>query len=455
MRNIFVVGLDNFHLAQLQALPGASGLAFHPLFSHQALKQQASFPAARLLQEGRRRLRAFPGTVDAVVGYWDFPVSTALPLLRAAVGLPGPSLEAVLRCEHKYWSRRCQAEVIPEQVPALCVVDPFADDPLSQVSLGFPFWLKPVRSVLSHLGFRIENPADFHAAIAQVRAGIGRLAEPFNLFLQHAELPPDIAAVDGWHCIAEAIISNGLQCTQEGYAFGGEVVIYGTIDSLREGPAGSCFSRYQYPSSLPQTVQARMSDCSRRIIRHIGYDKAPFNIEYFWDPDTDRIWLLEINARLSKSHAPLFELVDGRSHFQVMLDLGLGHAPHPAHRSGPCAVAAKFMPRHFGDARVLRAPGPDDIAALEAQVPHCRIQVAVRAGMRLSELRNQDSYSYELASLFIGADNQAQLLERFADCMARLPLELAPIAAAEAAAAPQQNQRQPQQRRQAGDSEWT
>ncbi|NBC14589.1 MAG: hypothetical protein GVY09_14890 [Gammaproteobacteria bacterium] len=32
-----------------------------------------------------------------------------------------------------------------------------------------------------------------------------------------------------------------------------------------------------------------------------------------WGPATARLSLLEINARLSKSHAPLFRLVDGRS----------------------------------------------------------------------------------------------------------------------------------------------
>jgi hypothetical protein len=100
--NIFVVGLDDLHLAQLKTLPGAERYRFHALFTQAQLKQQDHFPVTMLLDEGIDRLKAFPEHIDAIVGYWDFPVSTLLPLLREAVGLPTTSLESVLKCEHKY-----------------------------------------------------------------------------------------------------------------------------------------------------------------------------------------------------------------------------------------------------------------------------------------------------------------------------------------------------------------
>jgi len=423
-KNIFVVGLDDFHRAQLETLPGAEQYVFHPLFTYSELKQQETFPVARLLEQGTHILESFPGHVDAVVGYWDFPVSIALPILRRPLDLPGPSLEAVLKCEHKYWSRIVQAQVAAEHVPAFCAVDPFAQDPLQDVSVGFPFWLKPVKSVLSHLGFRIADKADFDEALRHIRAKVHRYAEPFNLILEHAELPPEIAAVDGYHCVAESIISAGSQCTQEGYAFGGEVEVYGTIDSIRCGPTRSSLSRYQYPSALPEAVQDRMTEISRRVIQQIGYDTAPFNIEYFWDAAQDRIWLLEINTRISKSHAPLFQMVGGVYHHQVMVDLGLGRRPCFVQGGGECALAAKFMVRAFADARVTRAPSAAEVALVEKEVPCTQVQSAVHEGMRLSELRDQDSYSFEVATIFIGANSQAELEAKFHTCMDRLPLQL-------------------------------
>lgn len=428
MKQIFVVGLDDFHLAQLQTLPGANEYTFYPLLTYAEVKQQDNFPVAQLLDEGMGILQAFPGCVDAVIGYWDFPVSTTLPLLRRPLGLPGPSLEAVLQCEHKYWSRIRQAEVIPEHVPAFCAVDPFADDPLAQITLPYPFWLKPVKAVLSHLGFRINDAADFRTALQHIRTYISRYAEPFDLILQHAQLPPAVANIGGHYCIAEAMISSGFQCTQEGYAFAGGVHVYGTVDSMRCGPNQSSFSRYQYPSGLPEPVLQRMTGISRRVIEHVGYDMAPFNIEYFWDAGQDHIWLLEINTRLSKSHGPLFRRVDGHYHLQVMVDLGLGRQPQFNKGMGNCSIAAKFMVRHYANALVTRAPTRDEIAAVEAAVPHTQIQMAVQAGMHLSELRDQDSYSYEVATVFVGADHQAELEAKFHACMDRLPLRVEPIA---------------------------
>jgi hypothetical protein len=45
--------------------------------------------------------------------------------------------------------------------------------------------------------------------------------------------------------------------------------------------------------------------------------------------------------------------------------------------------------------------------------------------MRLSELRDQDSYSFEVATIFVGANSQAELEAKFHACMDRLPLRLA------------------------------
>jgi len=133
-------------------------------------------PLHELLPKATAQLEAFSGSIDAIVTYWDFPSSTILPILRRRFGLPGTSLEAVLKCEHKYWSRLEQARVAPEHVPRFCALDPFADDPLATIPLAFPFWIKPVKAHSSHLGFKIRDRAEFDRAIGAIRGGIHRLA---------------------------------------------------------------------------------------------------------------------------------------------------------------------------------------------------------------------------------------------------------------------------------------
>ncbi len=423
-RHVFIFGLDDFHRHELATIRDAKRLAFHQLLEHDEAIHPEQFPVDRMLARSEAILNEFPGSVDAVCTYWDFPTSTFVPLIRERWGLSGAGLNAVLRLEHKIWARIEQQKVIPELIPQFAVVNPFASDPSADLNLAYPFWLKPVKAHSSYLGFRINNRDDFDHAITAIRRGIKLFATPFNEILKRADLPEEVAAVDGHYCIAEEIISAGQQCTLEGYVHRGHVHVYGVVDSVRSGRHRSSFQRYQYPSITPRAVQARMIDAAKRVMAQAEYDDAPFNMEFFYDRRANRVTLLEVNARCSKSHSPLFHRVDGASHFQVMVRLGLGEAPEFPHREGDVPVAAKFMLRVFRHGFVQRVPSSDDIARLYERFPEARLRVLVEKGQDLSELRFQDSYSYELAEIFLGGLNQADLLARYREALKILNFQI-------------------------------
>ena len=427
MKNIFVFGADPYNVAQLEALNTGNQYTFHELFTVQEVKQRPEFPVQRLLEHGLEKLERFPGSVDAIVGYWDFPVSTMLPLMRSPFGLTSPSFESVLKCEHKYWSRLEQSLVVPDCVPDFCAVDPFAENVGGQISVDYPFWIKPVKAASSHLGFKVRNDAELEFAICEIRKRIFRFANPFNYLLQFADLPADIAAIGGNHCIVEAIISRGRQCTLEGYVYRGDVVVYGVVDSIREGKQRSSFARYQYPSKIPQRIQLKMIERTRRFIKHIAFDNGPFNIEYYWESGSDAVWLLEVNTRISKSHIPLFRNVDGATHQKVMLELALGMKPDFPHRQGKHNVAAKFMWRVFRDALVMHVTSEAELEAIHTQFPSAEIQLHIDTGQRLSSLIDQDSYSYEVAVIFLGGRNQKALLEKYRRVQDAMHIELEPL----------------------------
>jgi len=423
-RNIFIVGSDPFNLKQMRALHTSGEYRLHSLIATRDIKCRDHFDVRKFLDRALDRLHRFPGPVDAVVGYWDFPVSTILPLLRAPLGQPGPDLETVLKCEHKYLSRLLQSQVVPELLPRFTPVNPFASEP--HCILPFPFWLKPVKSVCSHLGFLITSPEEFQNSLNVIRRNIFRYAEPFNEFLALADLPEEAREVNGSFCIAESLISEGRQCTLEGFVHNGEVVIYGAVDSIRSDRHPSCFTRYQYPSLLPKTVLQRMKEATVRVLEHIGYNGAPFNIEFYWNPDTDTIRLLEINTRISKSHSPLFQLVDGRSNHVVMIESGLGRRPEFPHRRGRFNLAAKFMLRKFRDGVVRAVPGERETAGLKTVYPEAEVLVQVEPGQHLSSLREQDSYSYEVGVLYLGGNSEEELLEKFRTARNILPFVIDP-----------------------------
>jgi len=426
MKNIFVLGADEFNLAQMRALDEAHACRFHTLFEHHEVKAAPEIPVAELYTGALQRLQAFPGSIDAIVGYWDFPVSTMLPLLCREHDLPSPTFEATLKCEHKFWSRLEQSSVIKDYIPDFCAVDPFAENPRGQISVDYPFWIKPVKSATSFLGFKVHNDAELEHVLRIIRDNIFRFARPFNYLLQFAELPAEIAAVDGNHCIVESIISRGRQCTLEGYVFHGEVTVYGAVDSIREGKHRSSFSRYQYPSTIPRRIQREMIAVTSRFLCHIGFDNGPFNIEFFWERSNDAIWLLEINTRISKSHCPLFRNVDGATHHKIMLDLALGQRPEFPHRQGSYKLAAKFMWRIYEDAYVRRVPDSRELKALQQRFPGAEIQLHIHEGMRLSELRDQDSYSYEIAVIFLAGNTQQELLQKYREVQRLMNIEFEP-----------------------------
>lgn len=420
-RNVFVLGIDDFNLAQLKSIRGASNYHFEPLLSFEEVKAEGTYPFQRVLDKARQHLKNYEGRIDAIIGYWDFPVTSVVPILCREFGLPGPSVDAVARCEHKYWSRVEQRKAVPELVPNFEAINPFDDDAIDKLELPFPFWLKPVKGTDSLLGFKIESRDDLAQALAKTREKIGSIATAFNDFLSHAQAPEDLAHVDGHYCIAEQFVA-GHQCTVSGYAYGGEVYTYGVVDSINY-PDSSSFFRYEYPSRLDDSVQCRLREASEMLMGAIGYDNAAFNIEYFYDRERERISILEINPRISQSHGHLYEQVDGSPNHQIMVELALGQRPTFPSGKGPFGCAAEFHLRRFEDGVVRKAPDSEEVHAVEREIPGAIIDVQVRQGIRLSDMLEQDSYSYDVAHIFMGAKDQQELLNKYDRVVRALPFE--------------------------------
>lgn len=417
-KNIFVIGMEESDLEVLRDLPHAEDYRFSPLLSIEEL-QYGRISVVELLEKAQAELDAFEGSIDAICGYWDFPVSTFVPLLSRRYGLGSTSLASILKCEHKYWSRLEQQKVIEEH-PRFGLVN-LEGEPEPPEGVRFPMWLKPVKSFSSELAFGVEDEKCFREAVAEIRDGVSRVGRPFQYILDRVELPPEVADVGGQACLAEESLS-GEQMAVEGYVHGGRPRVYGVLDS-HDYPDSPCFLRHQYPSSLPEPVVDRIKDVSERVMTQVGMDNHTFSIEYFYDAKTDALNLLEINPRHSQSHAELFQFVDGVPNHHCMVSLALGEDPRLPAGEGPYEVAAKWYYRRFTDGIVRRRPTEDDVRQLESDVPGVKIEIVPDKGSRLSDMPGQDSYSYELAHLFIGAVSEAEMREKYERCTRELGFE--------------------------------
>ncbi|MFP5071925.1 acetyl-CoA carboxylase biotin carboxylase subunit family protein [Pseudonocardia nantongensis] len=418
-RTVAVLGLDEHNQEVLDRLPDADRYRFLPLLTIDELQYGDEIPVLDLLAKAKAELDA-AGPVHGVIGFWDFPVSTMLPFLCAHAGTPGPSLDAVLRCEHKYWSRLEQQAVLDDEYPVFALVDPDRDTEPPE-NVPFPMWVKPIKAFSSDLAFRVTDAEGFHDALTRIAEDIGRVGEPFSDLMALDHPPPELAEWGGRTCVVEEAV-EGQQVTLEGWARDGELHVLGVVDTVNRSDVPSQ-DRFVYPSTVPSSVVERMASVTGKIVRRIGLDHTTVNVEFFWNPDADRLTVLEVNPRHSQSHAELFADVDGAANHLAMVRLAVGEDPAMPRREGRHAMAAKWFLRRFDDGVARRVPTVAEVAEVTRAVPGVTVDVIVNTGERLSELPDQDSYSYKIANIYVGGSDEQELADRFHRCAEALPFE--------------------------------
>ncbi len=424
-RILLTLGMTPEDARRLAHIGEPDRFRFVPLGDDAAAADPETCRPRALLASAIPLLRRLDPAPDGVVAFDDYPASLLSLAIANALGLPGPGLEAALVCHHKLWSRVAQREAVPETVPRFQPIDPHATYRRRDLALDFPFWLKPVKSSLSHLAFRVRSMTEFEHVRALARAQLPRYAAAFNELLDLSGLrgPEGFTQVRGDWLIAEELL-GGRQCTLEGYVHGGRLHVMGIVDSIRLRNRVS-FTRFQHPSTLPAAAQRAMVDIARAVMRRIGFDGGMFNIEFFLDPRRGRPMIIEINPRFCPQFSDLYAKVDGTYGHEVLVELAAGLEPRFVRRRGRYAVAASFVLRTTQDRVVVRAPSAADVARVEEAFPDAYVDLIAGAGDRLSDLA-QDSYTYRYALINLGAASRAELKARFRRAAAMLPYRFAP-----------------------------
>ncbi len=420
-KNVFFIGLDDFNREKLSRIPQASECRFHAALSRADIKEVDIYDLDDLIERAARNIEAAGCGVDGIASFFDFPGSLLVPVLSERFGTPTTSFESLLKCEHKHWTRMEQQQAAPESTPHFWPFDPFQDGIYEEFDLIPPFWIKPVKSYRGFLSFHINDVQQFNEIIQIIREKIDYIVKPFLKLVQRSNAPKEI--VDpSIMCLAESGM-YGAQCTLEGYCYEDEVHVYGIVDSFRRINATS-LSRYEYPTILPPHIQERMKVIAVKIMKHIGLKNFPFNMEMFYNQSEDSIMMLEINPRISLGHIDLFEKVHGYSHLSIMVDLALGREPRPLPREGQYRKGAHFLVRTPDPGTVHRVPSQEEIERVKARYPDTEVLLETEAGQHLTELRTQDSYSFEIAKIYLGAENETALLEKYDRVLSELPFDI-------------------------------
>lgn len=351
--------------------------------------------------------------VTSAVGYPGMPVAA---IMANRLNLTGPGVEQVLLCEHKYYCRIAQQAVVPHATPEFQLIDPDELDP-PRDGPQFPFFLKPVKSCFSINANRISNLEMFRRRVGAHLLPRAFLKPLNDLIHAYTDFP-----LDASYLIAESLL-QGAQVSLEGYVFAGRVHTLGIVDSIMY-PGTMCFKRFEYPSSLPDAVQDRISAISETFIRSIGYDNALFNIEFMYDQATDEIHIIEVNPKIASQFADLFEKVDGKSSYYPLLQIALGEDPGVPIRQGRFKIAASCVLRAFENQRVVSVPSQKQIDELLYRFPDARVEITASAGRLLSDVM-QDGKSFRYCVINIGANSREDLEAKLEICESLLDFQFA------------------------------
>jgi hypothetical protein len=387
-----------------------------------------SFDAVRFLAEIIHEIRGRRADFRGVVGIDDFPACMLAALVAEAFDFPFPSFESLFLCQHKYFSRLRQQEVAPEVTPRFLVVDVSRPLVPSDIPLPFPVFVKPIKSYLSILARRLETFQDLTRARAEAPLRLGPVARMFDALVGVSTLDGRYRAVPASALLLEELLA-GHQVTLDGYAYGSQVVLLGVVDSVFF-PGTLSFARFEYPSRIPPLVQQRMGHIAERVIRHIGLDRTFFNIEFFYRPEDDSIWIIEINGRMASQFAPLYRMLHGIDMYAMQLELALGKDPGGRGMWSPGrkvdGVSASFVLRRFEDGQVTQVPSDEDLRRFDERFPGAFVEILVREGERLSdELQDDESYRYALVDLCAG--DREELQRKFDEAKRLLPFTFVPL----------------------------
>jgi biotin carboxylase len=375
-------------------------------------------PVADPLAEIDRILELVKGrAIAGVVSTDDYPGSALAAAIASRLGLPAPDPEVVLVCQHKYLSRVAQEKHAPDAVPPFALID-VANGASLPPTLAFPIFVKPVKSFFSVGAERIGSQAELSAKLPRWKE-INEFFLPLDRMLQRYAG----TSIGTRRLIAEGLL-NGEQVTVEGYSFGGKAHVMGVVDSIMF-PNTLVFARFDYPSALPDSVQARIAEIATTVMEGLGFDNGLFNIEMMYDRATGRIAIIEINPRMASQFADLYEKVDGTNGYAVLLDIAQGREPQFKRKSGRYAFAASCVLRSFKDCVVMAFPTEADLERLGAFYPDMRIELHGELGKKLSD-ELQDGTSYRYGIINLGGCDRANVLAQFNRCRERLGMILLP-----------------------------
>jgi biotin carboxylase len=234
-------------------------------------------------EEAARRIvaQSLVRPVDGLIALGDRPTTTAAYAARA-LGLAYNHPQAVENCRSKLRQR----EILREAgLPVPGFFSFRLDKRLERIlpRVQFPCVVKPLRLAASQGVVRANNPEEFQAAVARIRA---LLESPEIQVTHEAELD---------RLLVERYIPGG-EVAVEGLLTRGRLRVL-TIFDKPDPLEGPYFEEtiYVTPSRMPEEMWDRVTDCAAATVRALGLEHGPVHAEFRVNEQGP--WVLEAAPR--------------------------------------------------------------------------------------------------------------------------------------------------------------
>jgi hypothetical protein len=335
-------------------------------------------------------------------------------LLAEKMGWPGTAPKAVAACQHKLYAREVLQKICPEASIRFQRLSCAYGEPIPD-GLEFPVFAKPIKAAFSVLAKMIRSYDDlqkFTRFGAYELWVIKRLVEPFERVAKRL-LPQASTA----HSLMLEAPVNAPQYSLDGIVHNGQIKPLGVVDSVMY-PGTQAFMRFDYPSKLSAEIQAKALDVAGKFLVTVGFDYGMFNMEFFYDADTDKLTVIEFNPRMASQFADLYLRVDGLDLYAMALALAHGQDPWAAQRALPTARAATSAVYRVFDhsaphltQRIPPMPSAAQLSLLQQRFPDHLLLQFPKAGHSLDrDFKWLGSYRYGI--LHLGGKDAADLRAR-------------------------------------------
>ena len=338
---------------------------------------------------------------QAVVSNHEQFGALAAALLAERMGWPGTPVNAVLACQHKHYARQVLQKVCPEANCGFALMPAGYGEPVPEKlpdGLSYPAFVKPVKAAFSVLARTVKDRGELHG---HTRFGswelwvIKRLVEPFERIARQR-----MPKLESSHRMLLEQPLTGDQYNLDGYVLNGQVHLVGMVDAVHY-PGTQSFMRFDYPSKLDKAVQERALEVARLFLTEIGFTHGFFNMEFFHNPKTDKLAVIEFNPRLASQFSDLYARVDGINLHRYAMELGHGRDPALLPRDVPVAGAASsFVYRSFVPDAAIHMPNEGQRAALAQAFPDSQLFCFPKTrGQVLRDFKWLGSYRYGILHL--------------------------------------------------------